>query len=170
MRNVNAVAILLFAVTAAGFLGCKGKEYSLAAVSGTVTFNGKPVDKLRISFSPEPVGENYSVGHYSTGVSDSEGKFTLKTRYKESGAVVGKHKLSFEYSDINESAMADLREALSDAKDSGSEEQFEKTKKMIKDLQAKLKGRPVLKDSSTLIDVPAGGHADLKLELSELMK
>jgi len=35
-------------------------------------------------------------------------------------------------------------------------------------LKKKLKGRPVLAGSSKVIDIPAGGHADLQLDLGEL--
>ena len=66
--------------------------------------------------------------------------------------------------------MADLREGLNDAKDSGSKEAVEKTKKKMSELKAKLKGRPVLKKCDTIIDIPADGHEDLKLELNDLMK
>ena len=40
----------------------------------------------------------------------------------------------------------------------------------MSELKAKLKGRPVLKKCETVIDIPAGGHEDLKLELNDLMK
>ncbi len=170
MRNLHSIAFTLLAVLSIAFCGCSKKDYSLAPVSGTITADGKPVDKLRVSFSPEPVGDNYSVGPYSTGVTNAEGKFTLITRHDETGAVPGKHKLSFQYSDISETAMADLREGLNDAKDSGSKEAVEKTKKKMSELKAKLKGRPVLKKCETVIDIPAGGHEDLKLELNDLMK
>jgi len=159
MRNINPIAFTLLLVTSI-----------LAPVSGTVTYNGQPVDKLRVSFSPEPVGDNFSVGPYSKGTTNAEGKFSLKTRYDDTGALPGKHKLSFQYSDISETAMSDLRTGLNDAKDSGSKEEIEKSKKKIAELKAKLKGRPLLKKCDTIIDIPAGGHEDLKLDLSELLK
>ena len=57
---------------------------------------------------------------------------------------------------------------LRDAQDAGDKEDFKKTQDKIAKLKAKLKGRPVLGGCKTLIDVTAEGHADLKLELSEL--
>jgi len=64
--------------------------------------------------------------------------------------------------------MMDLRDALIEAQEEGTKADFEKTKKKITDLKAKLKGRPVLEGYNAVIDVPADGHVDLKLELTEL--
>lgn len=168
MRNIF-IPITLFAACLLLFSGCNNKGYSLAPVSGTVTFNGKPVPKLSVVFSPEPVDENNSVGPYSAGVTDAAGKFTLTTRYDDKGALVGEHTVAFEYTDIGETAMADLRDDLAEAQDEGSKEDFEAVKKKIAGLKAKLKGRPVLERSyPVIIDIPAGGTDDLKLELSEM--
>ena len=166
MRNFNLIAMAILAIFSIAITGCGG-DASLAQVSGTVTYDGKPVPKLRVTFSPEPVGDNYAVGPYSKGTTDDEGHFTLKTRYEDAGAVVGKHKLGFEYSDIGESAMADLRADMNDARDSGSKEQVASVKKKMTDLKAKLKGRPVLQAYDIIVDIPAGGLDDYKLELKE---
>ena len=78
--------------------------------------------------------------------------------------------MTFQYTDIGETEMSDLRMALDEAKEFGDKEGFEKAKKKIAKIQAKLKGRPVLRGVEAVIDVPAGGLEDLKLELGELMK
>ena len=168
MRYFHSIEVLLISIIVISISGCSGKEYSLAPVSGTVTHEGKPVAKLGIYFSPEPVGENYAVGPYSKGVTDSDGKFTIKTRYDEKGGVVGKHTLTFEYTDISETAMSELQEALNDAKDSGSGEEVKETNEKIRKLTAKLKGRPVLDGRKMTIDIPADGLQDFKIELSDL--
>lgn len=168
MRNIF-IPITLFAACLLLFSGCNSEGNSLAPVSGTVTFDGEPVPKLSVVFSPEPVGENNSVGPYSEGVTDAAGNFTLTSRYGDPGAVVGKHTVAFEYTDIGETAMADLRDDLADARDEGSTEDLEEVKKKIAELTAKLKGRPVLERSYPVtIDIPAGGTDNLKLELSEM--
>jgi len=77
---------MLLMVFSIASLGCKGKDYSVAPVSGTITYEGKPIDNLGVCFSPEPVDGNYSVGPYSKGTTDSSGKFSLKTRYDDDGA------------------------------------------------------------------------------------
>jgi len=168
MRNINLIAIAFIVLFSISVSGCDSKDYSLAPVSGTVTFEGKPVDKLRVSFNPQPIGENYATGPFSRGKTGPDGKFTLETRYEDEGAVIGKHTLSFMYADIGETAMADLRSNLLDAQDEGKKDRFDEIKKEIAKLQAKLKGRPVLKRNySTVIDVPSDGLADIQIELSE---
>ena len=169
MKVMNSIAIPLLLVFFIAVAGCNSnRQAGIAPVSGTVTYEGKPVPKILVSLSPLPVGENYVVGPYSNGVTDSEGRFTLETRYGDAGAVVGKHSLGFQYSDISGTAMSDLRNAMGEAKETGSKEGFEKAKKKIAELKAKLKGRPVLLGRyRETIDVPADGLTDLQLELSE---
>ena len=166
MRNFNLIAMTMLAIFSIAITGC-GNDYKLAEVTGTITYDGKPVPKLRVGFSPEPVGGNHSVGPYSKGVTDDQGRFTLKTRYDDKGAIAGKHKLSFEYSDIGESAMANLRADMNDAQDSGSKEGFEKAKMELAEVKAKLKGRPVLQAYNIIVDVPSDGLTDYKLDLKE---
>jgi hypothetical protein len=169
MPNMNSMAIAFVALFVTFACGCSDKDYVTAPVSGTVTFEGEPVGKLRVSFNPAPVGENYAVGPYSRGTTDADGKFTLTTRYDDDGAVVGKHTLALQYSDISETAMADLRDGMLDAQEAGDKAGFDDIKKKIVELKAKLKGRPVLKQRYTkVLDVPSAGHADLQIELSEM--
>jgi len=92
---MRSIYLLFFSVAIAMISGCTAKN-ELAPVSGTVTHEGKPVEKLRICFSPQPVGDNFEVGPFSQGKSDADGKFTLKTRYDDVGAIVGGHTLTFE--------------------------------------------------------------------------
>lgn len=151
---ISSFAIALLAIFSITISGC-GNNSSLANVSGTITYEGKPVPKLSVFFSPQPVGDNIAPGPYSHGSTDADGKFTLKTRHKDAGALIGSHGLSFQYTDIGEEEMNEIRIALASKK---------KNKKT-----AKLNGRPVLTGCKTIIDVPAGGHEDLKLELSEML-
>lgn len=169
MKNIISITIALSAVCLAALSGCDGKDYTLAPVSGTVTFDGKPVPKLLVNLSPKPVGENYAVGPFSQGKTDSEGKFTLKTRYDDEGAVVGKHTLTLMYSDIGETEMSDLRVNMRESQDEGDKANFDKYKQKIEALKAKLKGRPILKGEYKVpIDVPADGLQDFKMELNEI--
>lgn len=167
-NNITSFAFALLAIFSIAISGCGSSEF--APVSGTITNEGKPVGKLRVSFSPEPVGDNFSPGPYSSGTTDADGKFTLLTRHKDPGAFIGAHKLTFQYSDIGETEMSDLRMLLEEAKEFGDKEGFEDAKKKMAKITAKLKGRPVLRGVEAIIDVPTGGHEDLKLELSEIMK
>ncbi len=164
MRNFNLIAVALSATALISMTGCGGE---FAPVSGTVTYDGEPVSKLRLVFSPEPIGEDYAVGPYSQGVTDEAGKFSLQTRYKDPGAFIGKHRVSFQYTDISEEAMAELRSSMSDAKDAGDGAQFDEAKKKIADMKKKLKGRPVLANLDVTVDVPSGGLPDFQLDLKD---
>ena len=165
MRNFSLIAVALSATFLIAMTGCGGE---FAPVSGTVTYDGKPVGKLRVVFSPEPIGEDYAVGPYSSGVTDANGQFSLVTRYDDNGAFIGKHKLTFVYSDISEDAMSALRVSMADAKDNADPERFAETKKKLDKMKKKLKGRPVLGNFEVVfVDVPAGGLDDYQLDLKE---
>ncbi len=169
MINPNSLAVLAFSIVLMMFAGCGGDSGNLAPVSGIVTHNGKPVPKVLITFSPQPVGENYAPGPYSVGVTGDDGKFTLKTRYDDEGALIGKHSFSIRYSDVDPSKMNELRDAMAEAKEEKMEAEFKDAQKRIKELTKKLKGRPVLKRRyHQILDVPSNGTQDLKLELNEL--
>lgn len=166
---MKLVATALFPVFFIVVLGCDTKDYAVAPVAGSVMHDGKPVSNLRVTFSPLSIGQEHAVGPYSTGETDSDGKFSLITRYKDDGAFVGKHSLKLVYSDVSATAMAELRSAMGEAKETGSKENFEEAKKRISEMKAKLKGRPVLKSQyRKVIEVPADGLQDLQLELTEL--
>lgn len=166
MRSTNFVLILL-AVSLLAFSGCGSGDF--APVSGTVTSDGRPVPKLRVVLSPMPIGDDHSVGPFSMGVTDDEGKFTLKTRYGDSGAFVGMHKASFEYTDIGEDAMGDLRDQLADAKEEQDSEAYKKAQQKMKKMIEKLKGRPVLMNRYTAsITIPKNGTETLNIELTEM--
>lgn len=167
MHSIKFLSISLVAVCLFAFSGCSGGDF--VPVSGTVTSGGKPVPKLRVVFSPSPVGNDHAVGPFSLGVTDDEGKFTLKTRHGDLGAMAGQHTTSYQYTDIGEDAMGELRDQLADAKEEGDQEGFEKARKNIVKMQAKLKGRPVLMQRYTgKISIPEGGTDDLKVELDEM--
>lgn len=167
MSKINNTLPGLLAVAVLAFSGCGGGDF--APVSGTVTNNGKPVAKLRVVLSPSPVGDNHAVGPFSMGVTDDEGRFTLETRYGDTGAFIGQHTASFEYTDIGEDAMGELRDQLQEAKEEGDKEMFEKAKKNIAKMMDKLKGRPVLMQRYTdSITIPEGGTDNLKIELTEM--
>ena len=168
MRNFSLITVALSATFLIAITGC-GNGGNLAPVSGTVTYDGKPVPKLKVVFSPEPIGDNHTVGPYSKGATDENGRFTLATRNKDAGAFIGKHKLSFEYQDISAMALSELQNDMIDAKDAGDKEGFEKTKKKIAEMKTKLKGRPILGSFQVVfVDVPSGGIEDYQLDLKEL--
>src|SRR5262249_24396048 len=96
----------LFAAVALVAAGCGKGENETASVSGRVTLNGQPVAKVAVMFQPIAPEGNLNPGPGSYGVTDSDGRYTLKLIGKEtSGAVVGKHKVRIEvYTDPGDSS------------------------------------------------------------------
>jgi hypothetical protein len=77
----------MLAVGLVALIGCGGGP-NLAEVEGTLTSKGKPLDKIQIEFWPEKDGPR------SMAVTDSQGRYTLKTDDgKRMGAVVGPHRI-----------------------------------------------------------------------------
>jgi hypothetical protein len=88
--------LLLLAVLVVLSVGCGG-EFPTANVSGRVTVNGKPVEKVSVMFQPVAAEGKINSGVGSYGITDADGRYTLKLIGKESrGAVIGKHKVRFE--------------------------------------------------------------------------
>ena len=80
-------------VVLAGALGCGGgaSRPETAPVTGTVTYNGKPVANATVMFTPK------SGGASATGKTDENGKFTLTTFEPGDGAIVGEHVVTVTY-------------------------------------------------------------------------
>lgn len=73
--------------------GC-GSDGKTASVSGVVTLNGKPTAGIAVTFQPiAPVGKNIA-GPSASGVTGSDGRYTLKIVGEErKGATVGKNQV-----------------------------------------------------------------------------
>jgi hypothetical protein len=72
--------------------GCGGGSDAPATVpvKGVVTYQGKPVAKLSVSFIPEK-------GLLATGTTDAEGRFVLMTQKPGDGAMVGSYKVAIAF-------------------------------------------------------------------------
>lgn len=69
-------------------VGCGGGGVKTVPVEGTVTQNGKPLERIMVEFWPE------SEGTRSIATTDDQGHFVLKTDDgKKEGASVGSHKI-----------------------------------------------------------------------------
>ena len=75
--------------------GCGGPSYQVAPVSGKVTLDGKAMANVHVGFQPISEGkDNPNPGPGSSGVTDAEGRYTLKlVGVDQPGAVVGKHRV-----------------------------------------------------------------------------
>lgn len=134
-------------------------------MSGKLTLDGKPMPGVEIVFSPAEVSGNPNPGPWSAGITDAEGNYELKTRYKEVGAFIGKHNVSMSYADMQPGAMEELRGELADAKSSG--EDANEIKAQIEQLKKKLKGRALIPASAPgVYEVPAGGNRSANFELT----
>jgi hypothetical protein len=78
------------ALSAAGLfsIGCGTGGPATASVSGTVTYNGKPVPNAHVSFVPSDASSRAA-----EGLTDTSGRFTLGTFSPNDGAIVGKYKI-----------------------------------------------------------------------------
>ena len=117
--KINRLSILCLAALFcfSTLVGCK-EGGSLAPVSGVVTLDGKPLPGIRVTFYPEPAEGNDAPGPYSTAVTDGEGNFSLVDRYGNAGAMVWRHKIEFEWDDMDEAALSDAMEGADGGGDS----------------------------------------------------
>ena len=90
LAPVSFVPFFLFVLCL--FAGCRTSPYEIAPVSGTVQLEGKPLADAVVNFQPIATDGN-DAGPGSTGRTDENGKFVLKTVDDFDGAVVGKHKV-----------------------------------------------------------------------------
>ena len=118
LAHVGIAISALFALTMV--LGCTNNS-STVPVSGVVTIDGEPVSGLRVTFWPEPTSDNAAPGPYSTGITDENGKYSLVYRYENPGAMVWKHRVTFEYDDVDPEAMSNAKDVAEDAKAAGVE-------------------------------------------------
>lgn len=120
--------------------GCGGSKFPLAPVSGQVRLNGEPLANAHVNFTPT------AGGFGSTGVTDSEGRYSLKTVKGEEGAVVGGHSVA-----IRTRAFQELD-----------------VSKDVDDPRAKKEQLPPKYNSNTTLtaEVPDGGKSDMDFDLT----
>ncbi len=84
LKGLTALGLAIALLAAAGCGG--GGTAPTAKVTGTVTYNGDPIEGVSVGFIPEGEG-----GRPASGTTDASGKFTLSTFEAGDGAVLGKH-------------------------------------------------------------------------------
>lgn len=134
-----------------GLAGCspavvKPTLEKVVPVSGTVTYQGKPVESFQVSFIPTD-GRRAAVG-----ITDASGKFTLGTNDVADGVPPGKHKVSIAF-------------APTSTDDSASASPVDDPKLLPKPKLAVPSKYANPATSGLEQEVPAGGLTDLKIEL-----
>jgi hypothetical protein len=81
--------LLLIVMAGCSEYGQSAHIEKVVAVSGTVTYQGKPLESYRVVFMPTDGRRPAS------GVTDAAGKFVLGTNSADDGAPPGKNKVSF---------------------------------------------------------------------------
>jgi hypothetical protein len=82
LRRLPALALVLLPI------GCRDDGRGLAPVSGTVTYNGKPLPHAYLGFWPEEKGVRAA-----SATTDKEGRYRLSTFQPHDGARVGAHRV-----------------------------------------------------------------------------
>lgn len=89
MSRLVLVMLCALSCFPAAFVGCGGDTGpALYPVTGTVTYNGTPVEGATVAFHGETATK------LATGTTDSQGRFELTTNEPGDGAVAGKHTVS----------------------------------------------------------------------------
>jgi hypothetical protein len=162
---LGAVALFVLSV-----VGCSGNSFKTVPVSGTVTLDGEPVAGVEVVFFPKPTESSAVVGPFSTAITDGEGKFTLVTRYGDPGAVVGAHRVTFAYGDIDKEAIADadLAEEEAKAEGEGLSAEEKAAARAARSQLGKRKAIPARygEESDVSIEVPAGGMTNVDFPLT----
>ena len=90
MQKIQLSLTLVIFLT---LIGCdrSGRLPGLVPASGTVTFNGAPVEEATVIFVPDSVESNMRSASATT---DAKGKFTLATLQHADGAYPGSYKVT----------------------------------------------------------------------------
>jgi len=170
MKINNVVVLFMISL----LLGCgSGGDFTVVPVSGLVTMDGTPAAGVKLSFSPLPLEDNPNPGPYSTGVTDENGEFTLKTRYDNAGAVTGPHQVFFTYVTSKEMQrkIAEAESRVEEETAKGNSSAAAKAKKELQKLNGSLANDGVMPGryagrEGIKFEVPSGGSDDVKFELT----
>jgi hypothetical protein len=92
MRRTRVLAVVTLGLLLAAAAGCGGKS-NYAKVSGVVKLNGKPYPNAIVLFQPVGGKDNVNPGRGSSGVTDANGRYSLKCDDGQDGAVIGTHQV-----------------------------------------------------------------------------
>lgn len=125
--------------------GCQKGSASLVPVEGTLLLKGQPLGKISVTFMPDALGPSATNGPTSMAVTDDNGRFKLMVGTKE-GAVAGTH-------------LVVLEDTTRRPPEQGSNEPPPAGRVHWNYQQ--------MSTTPLVVEVPAGGSKDLKLEIVE---
>ncbi len=82
--------VVFFCIVTAIGCGGAGDAPKTVAVTGVVTYQGKPMPNLSVGFIPE-------TGMLASGITDAEGRFDMTTSAPGDGAIPGLHKVAINF-------------------------------------------------------------------------
>lgn len=102
---MNRVLVACFVLGASALTGCGAgaDRPALVPVSGTVTYNGTPVDGATVTF-----GTSDAAARSPSGVTDSSGRFKLTTYDTNDGAPVGEYTVTIAKFEAAEGVSTDM--------------------------------------------------------------
>jgi hypothetical protein len=84
---------VLFAVLTLATAGCRPAD-EFAPVNGRLRIRGEPAANVLVVFTPESTADH--VAPRSVGVTEDDGRYTLRSEQNRAGAVVGRHRVTLE--------------------------------------------------------------------------
>jgi hypothetical protein len=88
--NIRWIGLLITVAMAGCDSGPTGDIVDTVPASGTLTFNGTPLEYYQVAFFPQD-------NRPAVGITDDQGRFTLGTNGENDGAVVGTHGVAVTY-------------------------------------------------------------------------
>ena len=144
--RMSAVSTLLALLIGCGSYSQTAHIEKVVPVSGSVTFQGRPLEGYRVVFMPTDGRRPAS------GITDAAGKFTLGTNTADDGAPPGQSKVSFAWA--------------SPALGEPGQETIADTPDKLPKPKVKIPDKYTNPETSGIThDVPARGQKDLKFEL-----
>lgn len=124
--------------------------------------DGEPVSGATVVFTPVGSAAAPIPGPYSSGVTNEQGEFTLRTRRDDDGAVPGPHRVGVEYGDKEE--LSELKFELREA-----DEKFKPAiQQRIDELKTLFKTRVKIPTNVVhQFEVPKDGTASANFELNQ---
>ncbi|MBA2113043.1 hypothetical protein [Bremerella alba] len=96
MRSLTFNHVGLATACCLMFAGCTAQQSATAPVQGSVTHNGEPVGLGQVVFQPVSAEDKNYPGKPARATVQPDGNYTLTTFDEGDGALLGKHRVTFE--------------------------------------------------------------------------